>query len=121
MRTVEKDKNETDLIEALKAEGTKKVYFKMLLNDIYGKTDPNVYAYYLYPASYLNFTCSHGEKTYEIEVKFTMSGYYFNALNVTSYGLYSKGKATGYLPIGSITVNSSNYMITPVPFFVTGE
>ena len=116
-----KDKNETDLIEALKAEGTKKVYFKMLLNDIYGKTDPNVYAYYLYPASYLNFTCSHGEKTYEIEVKFTMSGYYFNALNVTSYGLYSKGKATGYLPIGSITVNSSNYMITPVPFFVTGE
>ena len=116
-----KDKTNTDLIEALKSVETKKVYFKMLLNDIYGKTDSNVYAFYLYPASYLNFTCSHGDQTYEVEVKFALTGYYFNALDVKSYGMYSKGEANAYLPIGSITVNKSEYTMTPVPFLVTGR
>ncbi|MBR1518418.1 MAG: DUF4840 domain-containing protein [Prevotella sp.] len=116
-----RDKSDTKLIEALKNAGPKKVTFKILLNDIYGENSSTTYGYYLYPASYLKFTCAYEDQTYEVEVKFTTSASYFYTLNVVSYGVYDRGGANGYLPIGSVTVNQQTYAIEPIPFLVVGQ
>ena len=108
-----------DLEEALKAAGTVTAKFKLFLHN----NASEGYGFLLVPMSDLKFTCAHGEKTFDISIKFAVYNNYFDNQSVTAAGIYNltTSRYLTYIPVYTITVNGSPNLMNALPLAVSGK